>query len=127
MPIADPVVFVNDEMPFPGIITWHEPSEEVVRKAGLTMAAEEQVLGLCSTCNSKDVCLQRKNIKFPVLYCEEFDDSTALSAKVPKASGLPEKKPDLDTSMGLCCNCGNRDTCTLRRTPGGIWHCEEYC
>jgi len=114
-------------MVLPRVVTGHEPSEEADRKAGLAMAVEEQSLGLCLTCNSKNICIQRKGIKFPVLFCEEFDDSTSLRAKGPTASALPKEKAALDISMGLCCNCGNLDSCTLRHSPGGIWHCEEYC
>ena len=94
------------------------------------MAMEEQSLGLCSTCNNKETCIRRKNIKFPVLYCEEFDDfdySISVRSKWSMASATLKEEDALDISMGLCCNCGNRDSCTLRRTPGGIWHCEEYC
>jgi hypothetical protein len=86
-----------------------------------------QALGLCLTCNSKGICIKRKNIRLPVLFCEEFDDSTASHTGGPKASALPKEKAALDISMGLCCNCGNRDSCTMRHAPGGIWHCEEYC
>ena len=111
----------------PRVVIGHEPSEEADRKAGLAMAVEEQSLGLCLTCNSKDICIQRKSIRFPVLFCEEFDDSTPLRAKRPTVSALPKEKAALDISMGLCCNCGNLDSCTLRHSPGGIWHCEEYC
>jgi hypothetical protein len=109
------------------VVTKREPFEEADRKAGLSMAMEEQSLGLCLTCNSKNICIQRKNIKFPVLCCEEFDESTTPCAKAPAVSALPKEKAALNISMGLCCNCGNHDSCTLRHSPGGIWHCEEYC
>ena len=91
------------------------------------MAMGEPSLGLCSTCNNRSICTQRKGIRFPVLFCEEFDDSAPAS---PKRQGPPapaEKQAPLDTAMGLCCNCGHRDSCTLPRAPGGVWHCEEYC
>jgi hypothetical protein len=39
---------------------------------------------------------------------------------------LEDEETTLDTTMGLCCNCENRDSCTLQDSPGGIWHCEEY-
>ena len=133
MPIANPAMFVNSVQLKTRwnyaslIVNGCKPSEEADRKAGLAMAMEEQSLGLCLTCNSQDICIRRKNIKLPVLYCEEFDDSTTLSAEAPEVSALPKEKAALDISMGLCCNCGNHATCTLRQSPGGIWHCEEYC
>ena len=90
------------------------------------MALGEQSLGLCSTCNSRSICTRRKGIKLPVLFCEEFDDSTSLQVKRQPFPVIAEEAV-LDTAMGLCCNCRNRDSCTLQDSPGGVWHCEEYC
>ena len=108
------------------VVATSNPSGKRIERQVVTMAMEEQSLGLCLTCNSKAVCTRRKGIRFPVLFCEEFDDSTSLDAKGAMASTSLSKKSILDTSMGLCCNCGNRDKCTLCHLPGGIWHCEEY-
>jgi hypothetical protein len=92
------------------------------------MALGEQSLGLCSTCNSNFICTRRKGIKLPVLFCEEFDDSTSPEVE---SEAVPAVEDDgetaLDAAMGLCCNCRNRDSCTLQDSPGGVWHCEEYC
>jgi hypothetical protein len=90
------------------------------------MTMGEESLGLCSTCNSSSVCTRRKGIVFPVLFCEEFDDSVPIPAERPRAPVLADDEASLDTAMGLCCNCGNRDFCTLQDSPGGVWHCEEY-
>jgi len=90
------------------------------------MVLREQSLGLCSTCNSGSVCTRRKGIKLPVLFCEEFDDSTSLDVESQPIIEDEEAAVDVDTAMGLCCNCGNRDSCTLQDSPGGVWHCEEY-
>jgi len=62
-----------------------------------------------------------------VLLCEEFDDYTNHRTQRPSAPRKVEEDPVLDTAMGLCCNCGNRSDCMLQYSPGGIWHCEEYC
>lgn len=89
------------------------------------MVLGEQSLGLCSTCNSGSVCTRRKGVKLPVLFCEEFDDWTSLdmeSQPIPVMEG-EETVPE---AMGLCGNCGNRESCTLQDSPGGVWHCEEY-
>jgi hypothetical protein len=91
------------------------------------MALGEQSLGLCSTCNSGSLCTRRKGIRLPVLLCEEFDDHTPCEAQRPQAPVKANEDPALDTAMGLCCNCGNRGDCMLQHSPGGIWHCEEYC
>jgi len=91
------------------------------------MAFGEQSLGLCSTCNSSPVCTRRKGVKLPVLFCEEFDDSVSLEAENRSDPVVDDEECIPDTAMGLCCNCGNRNSCTLQDSPGGVWHCEEYC
>jgi len=90
------------------------------------MALGEQSLGLCSTCNSSSMCTRRKGIKLPVLFCEEFDDSTSPKVESQAIPAIEDEETALDTTMGLCCNCENRDSCTLQDSPGGVWHCEEY-
>ena len=91
------------------------------------MAMPEQSLGLCLTCNNSSTCLRREGIRLPVLFCEDFDDSTPRRANRATASAPFEENAAFDTAMGLCCNCGNRGSCTLCHAPGGVWHCEEYC
>ena len=90
------------------------------------MALGEQSLGLCSTCNSRSLCTRRKGIILPVLLCEEFDD-VALEVQRRAVPVIADERAALDTAMGLCCNCGNRKACAFQDSPGGVWHCEEYC
>jgi len=90
------------------------------------MALGEQSLGLCSTCNSRPTCTRREGIRLPVSFCEEFDDSTSPEVERQAVPVTDDEETALDTAMGLCCNCGNRDSCTLQDSPGGVWHCEEY-
>lgn len=90
------------------------------------MVLGERPLGLCSTCNSGSVCTRRKGIKLPVLFCEEFDAWTSRDTESRQVPLVDDEEPAVDTVMGLCGNCGNRDSCTLRDSPGGVWHCEEY-
>jgi hypothetical protein len=91
------------------------------------MASGELSWGLCMTCNSNSVCTRRRGMKLPVLYCEEFDSWKPVDMESEPAPVLENEEAPLDTTMGLCCNCENRDTCTLQDAPGGVWHCEEYC
>jgi len=93
------------------------------------------VKDLCSTCVHADTCVRRAGQDGPVWYCEEFDDyQPPISGNVRGAtdqSGPASKKPGsdesgCDQSLGLCCNCKNRDTCTYPRPNGGVWHCEDY-
>jgi hypothetical protein len=91
------------------------------------MALGKQSLGLCSTCNSSSICTRRKGIRLPVLWCEEFDDLTLREVERQPVPVIADKEAALDTAMGLCCNCGNQGACTSQHSPGGVWHCEEYC
>jgi hypothetical protein len=88
--------------------------------------------GLCSTCNNAPTCIYLKNRRPPVTQCEEFDD---YSAKQPNVSVSNSPAPTITQAdqnretrvyKGLCVNCENRETCTLTKREGGIWHCEEY-
>jgi len=81
---------------------------------------------LCSTCNHARTCVRLKSIKRPVWFCEEFDDYTPPPKEEGKDITQPEEEK-YDKSMGLCCNCAKRDTCTFAKPNGGVWHCEEYC
>lgn len=90
------------------------------------MASPEPSWGLCMTCNSGPTCTRRKGMRLPVVFCEEFDDWMPLDMKNEPAPVTAEEQIFPGTTMGLCCNCENRDSCALRRTPGGVWHCEEY-
>lgn len=91
------------------------------------MAAPEQSLGLCSTCNNGNTCIRREGMALPVLFCEEFDDAVPARTNGRNASALSEEDTPLSAQIGLCCTCGNRGSCTLCHYPGGVWHCEEYC
>ena len=90
--------------------------------------------GLCSTCNSIETCINRKNWKGPVMFCEEFDDcvpvdtpeKTTESAKKGTVIALPEKTKAASVRRGLCVNCRHRETCGFPIVEGGVWHCEEY-
>jgi len=90
------------------------------------MALRGQSPGLCSTCNSGSTCTRRKSTEFPIQFCEEFDDSTPREEEDQPAAAPEDEETAPDTVMGLCCNCGNHDFCTLQDAPGGVWHCEEY-
>jgi hypothetical protein len=87
---------------------------------------EEPVLDLCSTCNHKDNCTLSSTSSI-VYHCEEFDDSTQKqdTITIPEHS-VKEDKIHNEQHMGLCVNCIHRDTCSLSKMEGGVWHCEEY-
>jgi len=83
---------------------------------------------LCSTCNHKDICGTRSTPQRPILFCEEFDAflpvSTSTGGKT--VSPKPPGRQEATRHKGLCANCENRETCTLHKDEGGVWHCEEY-
>ncbi len=106
---------------------------EKSKPSKMTMGDMRQY-GLCSTCNSIETCINRKNWKGPVMFCEEFDDcgpvvttgKTAQSAKKDTEIALPEKTKAAAKRRGLCVNCLHCETCTFPIVEGGVWHCEEY-
>jgi hypothetical protein len=90
-------------------------------------------LGLCSTCNHREVCTRRPGFRPPVLSCEEFDVTTpgGVEQSTPTAGAEPRRRGRQKTAedsgrSGLCSNCDNRNACSLPKPPGGVWHCEEY-
>jgi hypothetical protein len=81
---------------------------------------------LCTTCAYGDECMYRGTAKTE---CESFDvDVTALSTLVnDRSEPEPHNEEPLDPRGGLCCNCMLRERCTICRSGGAVWHCEEYC
>lgn len=87
--------------------------------------------GLCSTCIHAQSCVYREARGGDAQYCELFEvgngshptPTVSLVTKVKSDAGA---KPKQSTLRGLCVNCENRDTCTLPKAEGGVWHCEEY-
>jgi len=96
------------------------------------VALPTKSLGLCATCNSREICIARHGFIGPVLQCEEFDDSMygdtqmqgIIAGRKTNENKVENSEPDI--SMGLCCTCENRSFCILSKQPGGVWHCEEY-
>ena len=83
---------------------------------------------LCWTCNHRPTCVNRGTAERPVFYCEEFDayipvSQVSLGSASPAGSNGKKRSGQYE---GLCCNCENRETCTIRDPEGGVWHCEEY-
>jgi len=102
-------------------LRWMHREREVA-----AMTLPKRSWGLCMTCNSSSTCTRRKGMKLPVLFCEEFDGWTPLDVKNEPTPFTEDEQITPDAAMGLCCNCENRGSCTLRDSPGGVWHCEEY-
>ncbi|MBN1576533.1 MAG: hypothetical protein JW913_08275 [Chitinispirillaceae bacterium] len=89
------------------------------------MTQVKKTAGICTTCNNIEACERLPGHTRHVFFCEEFDDASALTHNVlATVTSIPEKH--IDIALGLCCDCGNRTTCANSKTPGGIWHCEEY-
>jgi hypothetical protein len=94
-----------------------------------------QYLGLCATCGKSAHCTYPRDPDRPIRHCEEFQEETeammaAARARTEARRGAPRQLPDNEDRsgkfLGLCRNCDNRFHCTFPRSPGGVWHCEEY-
>ena len=71
--------------------------------------------------SKKDKSKFRHRIKAQLL------EEMAQGRRDSKPAPAPENaEAPLDATLGLCCNCENRGSCTLQNSPGGVWHCEEY-
>jgi hypothetical protein len=101
----------------------------------MTMIAEVNRIGLCSTCNNASLCAHRKRRGFDAVFCDLFDDHVDSVVKgnghgdVESMIALSRTSVNPSTSAkskGLCQNCAHRETCTLFKPEEGIWHCEEY-
>ena len=80
---------------------------------------------LCSTCSHAEACGNRSTPQRPIFFCEMFEVFAPPPVATP-AAREPAARQDAEEYKGLCVNCDNRDTCTLPRPEGGIWHCQEY-
>lgn len=97
--------------------------------AAMRTPGDARALGLCSTCNSVDICTSRRNWSGPVHYCEEFDDHVETQARSerPVAMARDAPEPEITSGLsGLCVNCNHRVTCAFPKAEGGVWHCNEY-
>jgi NADH:ubiquinone oxidoreductase subunit E len=93
------------------------------------------LLGICDTCNHKQLCTSRKNWIGPVYDCEEFDDRDAVTPAVAadsqpftatQSAGF-EAQEEVEIYEGLCINCDSRENCGFRTASNRVvWYCEEY-
>ena len=94
------------------------------------MEANQANLGICSTCIYLDTCVRRASHNNPVWQCNEFEYETLKPEKeklsIQKSDYPGKEKADDGKYLGLCKNCSQRKTCRYEKTPGGVWHCEDY-
>ena len=99
---------------------------DVARPAAPDPSAAGPYRDLCSTCIHAERCGNRSTPERPILFCEMFEVPASPLAVTAAAAREPADRQDAGDYKGLCMNCGNRRTCTLRKPEGGVWHCEEY-
>lgn len=83
---------------------------------------------LCGTCNHNPGCTYRATTDRPLFYCMEFDTYAPVSrASLGNVSRIAsDGERNTDKYRGLCSDCEDRETCTIRGLEEGVWHCEEY-
>ena len=91
------------------------------------MMNEMSMKDLCSTCIHTPDCARRKHQTEPIWFCEEFESLPGAPKDKTENKSPDIEEESYDTLKGLCCSCKNRDTCTLKKLNGGVWHCEEFC
>jgi hypothetical protein len=47
-------------------------------------------------------------------------------ARPDRGDAMADPPEGVEVYKGLCANCEKRQTCTLQRPEGGVWHCDEY-
>ena len=99
------------------------------------ISKEKKYSGLCSSCKTASGCTYPRDLKRPVLQCEEFEGYEPRIVKTTVEKILLKTNPkfgsshegrDLSKYSGLCSNCQDRETCTFPKPEGGVWRCEEY-
>jgi hypothetical protein len=65
----------------------------------------------------------------PKLYCEQFDVEpwTPTPCEPDDCGSNSNDQSNPGELRGLCCNCENRQHCTIAKVEEDVWHCEEYC
>ena len=91
-----------------------------------TPSAARRYRDLCSTCKHAETCAGRSTLEHPIFFCEMFEVEVPRPTLALAAGPEPSERPESSEYKGLCVNCENRDTCTITKPEGGIWHCEEY-
>lgn len=98
------------------------------------MVAVQSTLGLCVNCDRLPTCGFARSNRSAVLYCEEFHvvgggAQAAMESVCPDGHECPPSAVERGNGSpraGLCFDCLAAGSCSLSRSEGGIWHCEEY-
>ena len=112
------------------------------------MTEKTQLTGLCINCLSADDCGYRINQTKPIIFCEEFSyedcgdqanhaksinslNKSSCSDTLGLENNIIRVSPqvlnsDKSIPKGICCNCENYKTCTLKKTESVVINCEEY-
>ena len=98
--------------------------------------SNEKNKGICLSCTFIEYCMNYKLSKKTIQFCEEYfcskpaTSSHPTSSDVQRTAAESRKISDKNTNdiklIGLCSNCDNRESCSLQKSEGGVWHCEEY-
>ena len=100
-----------------------------------TISKEKEYFGLCSSCKTASDCTYIRELRRPVLQCEEFEGYEPrivkttvenILLKTNSKFGSSDEGRDLSKYPGLCSNCEDRETCNFLKPEGGVWRCEEY-
>jgi hypothetical protein len=92
--------------------------------------------GICEICENAPTCIYKRDLKHPILNCEEFKaalpERSIYSAQRALINEINNKNNGYagsteDTEYkGLCANCEHRKLCIYPKPEGGVWSCEEY-
>ena len=105
------------------------------KKEAKMISKEKKYFGLCSSCKTASGWTYIRDLKRPVLQCEEFEGyeprivrTTVVNILLKTAPkfGSGNEERELSRYRGLCSICEDQAACTYPKPEGGVWHCEEY-
>jgi hypothetical protein len=82
---------------------------------------DQELRGLCITCDHRAACAYRKQSKKLIVQCELFSSPEAVVSPFMQAEPLGKR-----IARGLCDTCEHQRTCGFFKRNGYVWHCEEF-
>ncbi len=91
------------------------------RKTMMNNEERNRETSMCASCARQDECVLTHHNNTNLYGCEEFESIQAAAETVDYREELRTA-----SALGLCATCESKQRCTLKTTPGGVWHCEEF-
>jgi hypothetical protein len=91
------------------------------RKTMMNSEEKNRGTSMCASCARQDGCVLTHQSSTNLYGCEEFESAQTMPETADYRSEMKTA-----SALGLCATCESKQRCTLKATPGGVWHCEEF-